>query len=139
MKNTHKKIVIADDDPDDRNLASIVFKELNLIHIVDFVTDGQELIDSLTKKVNSKSALPDVVLLDLNMPKKDGRTALKEIKSNPNLQHLNVIIFSTSSSDEDIKYTLALGAKNYIIKPSGYTELVTVFKSICEDISVNSI
>lgn len=138
MKNIHKKIVIADDDPDDRNLASIVFKELNLIHIVDFVTDGQELIDSLTKKVNSKSALPDVVLLDLNMPKKDGRTALKEIKSNPGLQHLNVIIFSTSSSDEDKKYTLALGAINYIIKPSGYNELVSVFKSICEEFFVTT-
>lgn len=131
--NLHKKIIIADDDPDDRNLASIAFKELNMMHSVDFVTDGQELIDSLTTKINSNHTLPDVILLDLNMPKKDGRVALKEIKSHPELKHLNIVVFSTSSAKEDIDYTMNLGAKNYIIKPSGYIELVAIFRSICKE------
>lgn len=135
--NLHKKIIIADDDPDDRNLASIAFKELNMMHSVDFVTDGQELIDCLTTKVNSSHSLPDVILLDLNMPRKDGRLALKEIKSHPDLQHLNIVVFSTSSAKEDIDYTMSLGAKNYIIKPSGYIELVAILRSICEEFVTN--
>jgi CheY-like chemotaxis protein len=136
--NVYKKILIADDDPDDRNLASIAFRELKMIHSVDFVTDGQELIDCLTRKVNSNSSLPDVILLDLNMPRKDGRIALKEIKSHPELNHLNVVVFSTSSSQEDIQHMKTLGARNYIIKPSGYLELVAIFKSICEEFVVNT-
>lgn len=135
--NIHKKIIIADDDPDDRNLASIAFKELNMMHSVGFVTDGQELIDCLTAKVNLSLSLPDIILLDLNMPRKDGRLALKEIKSHPGLQHLNIVVFSTSSAKEDIDYTMSLGAKNYIIKPSGYTELLAIFRSICQEFVTN--
>lgn len=131
--NLYKKIIIADDDPDDRNLASIAFKELNMGHSIDFVTDGQELLDYLTTKVNSNHTLPDVILLDLNMPKKDGRVALKEIKAHPDLKHLNIVVFSTSSAKEDIDYTMGLGARNYIIKPSGYIELVSIFRSICDE------
>ncbi|MFY9307419.1 MAG: response regulator [Bacteroidia bacterium] len=136
--NLHKKIIIADDDPDDRNLASIAFKELNMMHSVDFVTDGQELIDSLKNKINLSHSLPDVILLDLNMPRKDGRLALKEIKANPELCHLNIVVFSTSSAKEDIDYTMSLGAKNYIIKPSGYIELVNILRSVCEEFVVDS-
>ncbi len=136
--NLQKRIIIADDDPDDRNLASIAFKELNMIHSVDFVTDGQELIDFLNTKVGSNHSLPDVILLDLNMPRKDGRVALKEIKAHPELRHLNIVVFSTSSAKEDIDYTMSLGAKNYIIKPSGYIELVTIFRSICEEFVVDT-
>ncbi|MES2591107.1 MAG: response regulator [Bacteroidota bacterium] len=131
-----KKILMADDDPDDRNLALIAFRELNVIHTIDFVTDGQELIDDLLYKVASKTALPDIILLDLNMPKKDGRIALKEIKAHTDLNHLSVIIFSTSSSTEDINYVMSLGAKNYIIKPSGYVELVSIFRNICDELSI---
>ncbi len=127
---------MADDDPDDRNLALIAFKELNVIHTIDFVTDGQELIDHLMYKVTSNNSLPDVILLDLNMPKKDGRIALKEIKSHAELNHLNVIIFSTSSSTEDINYVMSLGAKSYIVKPAGYIELVSIFRNICDELSI---
>lgn len=130
-----KKILMADDDADDRNLALIAFRELNVIHTIDFVTDGQELIDDLLFKITCNTALPDVILLDLNMPKKDGRVALKEIKSHEKLNHLNVIIFSTSSSIEDISYVKGLGAKRYITKPAGYIELVSIFKNICDELT----
>jgi CheY-like chemotaxis protein len=126
------KIVIADDDPDDRNLASIAFKELKVNHGIDFVTNGQELIDYLILRLNLKMALPDLILLDLNMPKKNGKTALEEIKSNPDLRHLDIIIFSTSASDEDKNHMLDLGAKNYIVKPFGYAELLNIFRNICD-------
>jgi CheY-like chemotaxis protein len=128
------RILIADDDADDRSLASIAFKELNTEHEIDFVTDGQELVDYLGNKLKSNTPLPDLILLDLNMPRKDGRVALKEIKSNPKLKGLDVIIFSTSSSEEDKKYTLGLGAKNYFVKPADYSQLIEVFRHISEEV-----
>src|SRR5450432_3981260 len=106
------KILMTDDDSDDRLLALFAFKKLNVAHSMDFVANGQELIDYLVAKVDSNSELPDLILLDLNMPKKDGRVALKEIKANAKLKNLDIIIFSTSTSDIDKKYILDLGARS---------------------------
>jgi CheY-like chemotaxis protein len=131
------KILMADDDADDRTLASIALKELNTEHEIDFVNDGQELLDYLHHKITTRSLLPDLILLDLNMPRKDGRVALKEIKTNTAFRHLDVVIFSTSASEDDRKNTLSNGAKNYFVKPSDYNKLLEVFKTICEDL-VNS-
>ncbi len=125
---------MADDDADDRTLASIAFNELNTEHELEFATDGQELLDQLMSKVKKKSMLPDLILLDLNMPRKDGRVALKEIKTNPALRHLDVIIFSTSASEDDKRNTLGIGAKNYFVKPADYTKLLDIFKNICEEL-----
>ncbi|HWA34367.1 MAG TPA: response regulator [Cyclobacteriaceae bacterium] len=126
------KILMADNDTDDRLLASIAFKKLNMAHSLDFVTDGQELMDYLYARLKNKRPLPDLVILDLNMPKKDGRVALKEIKSNEQLKHLDVIIFSTSTYERDMTYTLGLGAKSYIVKPTDYNELIEVFRAMCD-------
>jgi two-component system, response regulator len=128
------KILIADDDADDRVFASMAFKEINNSLEVDFVKDGQELIEILSNSKSLNKRMPDLILLDLNMPRKDGRTALKEIKADPQLRDLNIIIFSTSASEADKKYTLALGAKEYIVKPSDYTKLISVFTSISEEL-----
>ena|SRR5450631_3683939 len=128
------KILMTDDDSDDRLLALFAFKKLNAAHSIDFVANGQELIDYLTSRVDSNSELPDLILLDLNMPKKDGRVALKEIKSNPKLKHLDIIIFSTSTSEKDKKYTLDLGARSYIVKPSNDDELIEIFRKICDEL-----
>jgi CheY-like chemotaxis protein len=128
------KILIADDDADDRTLASIALNELNTGHEIEFVNDGQQLMDYLQSSISKKGPLPDLILLDLNMPRKDGRVALKEIKSNPLLKHLDVVIFSTSASDDDKKNTLGNGAKNYFVKPSDYTRLLAVFRTICEEL-----
>ena|SRR5436190_21619909 len=124
------RILIADDDDDDRVLASTAFREIDITLIVDFARDGQELMDKLCGDLKRKLRLPDLLLLDLNMPKKDGRTALKEIKSRADLRDLNVIIFSTSTSEEDKTFTLGLGARDYIVKPSDYNKLMEVFRHI---------
>lgn len=128
------KILMTDDDSDDRLLALVAFKKLNVAHSIDFVTNGQELIDYLTTRLELNRELPDLILLDLNMPKKDGREALQEIKSNPKLKHLDVIIFSTSDSEKDKKLTLGLGARKYIVKPANQGELKQIFLQICNDL-----
>ena len=128
------KILMTDDDYDDRLLALIAFKKLNAAHSIDFVTNGQELINYLTSRLDLKRELPDLILLDLNMPLKDGREALQEIKSHPDLKHLDVIIFSTSNSEKDKNLTLGLGALKYIIKPADHVELREVFMQICNDL-----
>ena len=121
---------MAEDDVDDRTLASLAFSELPQLHELEFVHDGQQLLDNLHAKLSSNKPLPDLVLLDLNMPRKDGRTALKEIKECHELRQINVIIFSTSSAQEDVQYTLSLGAQQYFVKPSDYSELLEVWRRI---------
>lgn len=128
------KILMTDDDYDDRLLALIAFKNLNAANSIDFVTDGLELIDYLLTKLDLKQQLPDLILLDLNMPKKDGRTALREIKGHPKLKHLDVIIFSTSNSQQDKELSLGLGAREYIVKPVDQNELEEIFSQICDDL-----
>lgn len=128
------KILMADDDLDDQLIASLAFKRLNFAHSLDFVNNGQELLDHLNERVLTNKPLPDLVLLDLNMPKKDGRMALNEIKNNPKLVHLNVVIFSTSASEKDINYSISQGATRYIVKPSTFDELMEIFRGISEEV-----
>jgi CheY-like chemotaxis protein len=127
-------VLIADDDKDDWYFAGLAFKEAGLNHAVSFVKDGEELMEYLhqSQLAENMKALPDLILLDLNMPKKDGRVALKEIRSNPTFQGLNVAIFSTSISDEDKAYTTSLGVVRHIIKPFDFSELVLAIKDVCE-------
>lgn len=124
------KIVMADDDADDRYLSLFAFKRLKTTHTLEFVTDGQELINYLTSREDSKSELPDLILLDLNMPKRNGKETLLEIKSNPKLKHLPVIIFSTSNLPKDMDDTFGLGAENYVVKPSNLNKLMEAFHKI---------
>lgn len=128
------KILMTDDDSDDRLLALLAFKKLNLAHSLDFVENGEDLMEYLLSRANSDRELPDLILLDLNMPKMDGREALRLIKSNPKLAHLDIIIYSTSASEIDKKYSEDLGAKRYITKPSNQNELNWIFKSICDEL-----
>ena len=124
------RILVAEDDVDDRTLAMLAFSELKHSHELEFVCDGQQLVDTLTSKLRDNAPLPDLVLLDLNMPRKDGRTALKEIKEITELQKIEVVIFSTSSAPEDVQYTMSLGARRHFVKPSDFTELLHVCRSI---------
>jgi CheY-like chemotaxis protein len=130
------KILMTDDDSDDRMLALFAFKKLNVAHSIDFVNNGEELLDYLNARLASQRELPDLILLDLNMPKKDGREALREIKANAKLKDVDVIIFSTSNSEKDKKYTLDLGAKHYIVKPTKQEDLIKIFKNICDELVV---
>jgi CheY-like chemotaxis protein len=128
------KILIADDDADDRNLAAMAFEELNTEHEIEFVNDGQELVDMLGSLTRGGDKLPDLILLDLNMPRKDGRVALKEIKNNPAFRHIEVHILSTSTSEEDKKFTQQQGAKNYFVKPTNFEALMRILKTVCEEL-----
>lgn len=115
-------ILIADDDEDDKFLLKSAFEESGIDAPLSFVDNGQELLDFLQKA----KKLPSIILLDLNMPKKDGREALKEIKENPKFRSIPILILTTSNSPEDIKNCYFLGANCFITKPSTFEGLMKV-------------
>ena len=122
-------ILMADDDPDDRLLACEAFEESRLANELYLVEDGEELMDYLYRRgeYNETSApRPGVILLDLNMPRKDGREALREIKADPDLRRIPVVVLTTSKAEEDILRTYDLGVNSFIVKPVTFTDLVEV-------------
>lgn len=121
-------IVIVDDDSDDRGLIKDAFLENN--HGRDFILleNGDSLIEFL-KKI-PESEYPALILLDLNMPGKDGREALKEIKKDPKMHHIPVVVFSTSSLDKDRLISYELGANCFLTKPSSYQEMIFLTDAI---------
>ena len=127
-------ILIADDDPDDRELTRDALKECRLANDVHFVEDGEELMDYLNRRGEHKErrsqALPGLILLDLNMPRKDGREALKEIKAHPDLRRIPIVVLTTSKADEDILRTYDLGVNSYVTKPVTFDSLVETIKVI---------
>jgi CheY-like chemotaxis protein len=136
MKNGKKSVVIlvADDDPEDCLFIKDAFKEGLLANGLRFVEDGEELMDYLRHQGKfedpSLSPRPGIILLDLNMPKKDGREALKEIKSDPDLRSIPVVILTTSKDEEDILRSYGLGANSYVTKPVTFAGLVNAIKSL---------
>jgi CheY-like chemotaxis protein len=127
-------ILMADDDPDDRFMAREAFNEAMLINDLRFVEDGEELMDYLChrgKYSDPKSApRPGLILLDLNMPKKDGREALSEMKANADLRRIPVVILTTSKAEEDIIRTYDLGSNSYITKPVSFESLVMTMRAL---------
>ncbi len=129
-------ILIADDDPDDRLLLREAFEERWPESQVWFAHDGVELVRVLNGKASPIGdarmpyTWPDLIILDLNMPLKDGREVLREIKSDPSLRAIPTIIMTTSANDVDIRHCYDAGANSYIIKPSSYSELLDVVSSL---------
>lgn len=127
-------ILMAEDDEDDRLLAEDAFVESSLANPLFFVEDGEELLDYLYHRGcyadPEKFPLPGLILLDLNMPKKDGREALKEIKSDANLRHIPIVVLTTSKEEEDIVRSYSLGVNSFIVKPVTFEQLVEVIKYI---------
>jgi CheY-like chemotaxis protein len=127
-------ILIADDDADDRQMTKEALEENYLLNDLRFVTDGEELMNYLYRKGEysdpKNSPRPGLILLDLNMPKKDGREALKEIKSDPELKSIPVIVLTTSKAEGDILKTYNLGVNCFISKPVSFNEMIEVTKSI---------
>jgi CheY-like chemotaxis protein len=125
-------IVIADDDADDRLMAKEALEECRLANDIDFVEDGVELMDYL--RANGKYAAagtrkkPGLIILDLNMPKMDGREALREIKADPSLRRIPVVVMTTSKAEEDIYRTYDLGVNSFITKPVTFDGLVSVMR-----------
>ncbi|MGD1889453.1 MAG: response regulator [Cyclobacteriaceae bacterium] len=136
MNLAHHKtttILMADDDPDDRILTKDALEENRLANDLHFVEDGEELMDYLHQrgKYSEQNApFPGLILLDLNMPRKDGREALAEIKAHPKLKHIPVIVLTTSKAEEDIFKTYDLGVSSFITKPVTFEDLVQVTKAI---------
>ena len=131
MENDYINIILADDDRDDRLFFTDAFDELGMNTKVNTYNDGVELMDFL----NSEDAImPNVLFLDLNMPKKSGIECLNEIKANSKMSEIAIAIYSTSASEEDIEETFVLGANIYIKKPSDFKALKKV---LAEVVSIN--
>ncbi len=127
-------ILLAEDDEDDYVLISEALKESKIANTIKWVKDGVELMDYLLRQGAyedpQSSPKPYLILLDLNMPRKDGREALREIKSNPKLRHIPVVVLTTSSMDEDLIASYDLGVNSYIRKPVNFSDFVEVVKTL---------
>lgn len=127
-------ILMADDDIDDRMLTKEALEESRVRNNLYFVEDGEELLDYLNgrgKYADAEQApRPGLILLDLNMPKKDGREALREIKANPDLRRIPVVIMTTSKAEEDIFRSYDLGANSFITKPVTFERLVDLMRTL---------
>jgi CheY-like chemotaxis protein len=125
-------ILLADDDPDDRLLVKEAFAENRLINELFAVQDGEELMEFLNKrgKYKDSTVVPGLLLLDLNMPRKSGLEALKEIKENEHLRRLPVVILTTSKAEEDILRSYDLGVNSFIVKPVTFEALVELVKEL---------
>ena len=128
------RILVAEDDADDRMMIKDAFEESRLGNPVDFVEDGVQLMNYLQREGGYASMAdlpyPGFILLDLNMPRKDGRTALREIKASPVLQRIPIVILTTSKAEEDIVRTYNLGVNSFICKPVTFDSLVEIVKTV---------
>ena len=120
-------ILIADDDPDDRYLISRAFKDILLPEKLQFVENGNQLVNYLENNLNDDE-LPGLIVLDLNMPVMDGIETLKHLKSQPRYKDIPVVIFSTSRNPSEAILVRELGAADFIIKPTSYTEVKAAVK-----------
>ena len=127
---------MAEDDLDDQFLIKEAIADSEFNSNIHFVNDGTELLDYLHRKGSytekEKWPLPDLILLDLNLPRMDGREALKEIKADSRLRRIPVVILTTSKAEQDILGSYLLGASGFISKPIKYDELVKIMRTIAD-------
>jgi len=130
------KILMADDDEDDRMFAEEALEEARFTNVLHTVEDGVELMDYLYHRGQFSDVqahpLPDLILLDLNMPRKDGREALAEIKADPDpaIHGIPIVVLTTSDSEADVQQAYDLGVNSYITKPVSFDGLVEVMKTL---------
>lgn len=127
-------VLVAEDDPDDRELTQEAFAESRLAGDLRFVGDGQELLDYLRRQGAyadpSASPWPGVILLDLNMPRMDGREALREIRAEPRFHRIRIVVMTTSRAEEDVARSYDLSATSYIVKPVTFEGLREVVRTL---------
>lgn len=127
-------ILVADDDADDRLMIEEALKENRLANDLHFVRDGEELMDYVRRRGEytdpGRSPRPGLILLDLNMPKKDGREVLRELKSDASLRDIPVVVLTTSKAEEDIYRTYNLGVNSFITKPVTFESLVQIMREL---------
>jgi CheY-like chemotaxis protein len=127
-------ILLADDDEEDRELTRDALQSSRLANEMHFVVDGQDLMDYLQRTgrysdPEVEAPRPGIILLDLNMPKKDGREALAEIKADESLRRIPVVVLTTSKDEEDVLRTYDLGASSFITKPVTFAGLVEALRT----------
>jgi CheY-like chemotaxis protein len=129
-------ILLADDDEDDRILTADALRVSKLANDLRTVSDGEQLMDYLYHRGEyappASSPRPGLVLLDLNMPRKDGREALREMKADPGLRSIPVLVLTTSKAEEDVERTYNLGANSFIVKPVTFDDLVEAMRVATE-------
>ena len=127
-------ILMADDDEDDRLFTRDALAENRIINDLYFVEDGEDLMDYLYQRGDYSEAgvapHPTLILLDLNMPRKDGREALEEIKNDPELRRIPIVVLTTSKAEEDILKTYDLGVNSFITKPVDFQSMVHIMKTL---------
>mgnify|MGYP006281753435 FL=1 len=127
-------VLMAEDDEEDRMFVQEAWDENRLNNDLRFVTDGEELMDYLERKGEygdtKEAPRPGIILLDLNMPRKDGREALQEIKANPELRHIPVVVLTSSKAEEDILRSYDLGVSSYLVKPVTFDKLLNLIKEM---------
>lgn len=125
-------ILMADDDEDDRMMTQEALEQSRVLNDLQFVKDGQELLDYLRRENGFEDEelypMPNIILLDLNMPRVDGRAALKLLKEDPDLRRIPVVILTTSKAEEDMLKGYDLGAASYITKPVGFEDLIQLMQ-----------
>ena len=125
-------ILVAEDDADDRLLIEDALTDARLANDLHFVVDGEDLMDYLHRRGQyagpNRPPRPGVILLDLNMPRKDGREALEEIKADPKLRRIPVVVLTTSKAEEDILRSYDLGVSGFIVKPVTFETLIEVMR-----------
>jgi CheY-like chemotaxis protein len=124
-------VLVAEDDPDDRQLLRDAFAEIGYTDNLRFVRDGEELMAYLLQRdACAVTPKPQIILLDFNLPRKDGREALAEIKRHPKLKKIPVIVLTTSSYEHDISFAYETGANSYITKPATFAQLCQIIGSL---------
>lgn len=127
-------ILMADDDAEDRMLVRDALAETGLVHELHCVCDGEELFDYLLGRGQfarqDDAARPQLILLDLKMPKKDGREVLRQLKSDPHLRHIPVVVLTTSTADDDVNFSYQMGVNSYITKPASFGALVELMATL---------
>jgi CheY-like chemotaxis protein len=134
--SAHQLILMADDDADDRLLVQDALLECHLSDYVRFVADGEELMDYLLRQGKfsepASAPVPGLILLDLNMPRKDGREALQEIRAHAELRRIPIVVFTTSRADMDIGKIYDLGANSFVSKPVAFDTLVKILNVLAQ-------
>jgi CheY-like chemotaxis protein len=134
LKTAHMlQVLMADDDEDDCMFARDAFEKSGILGVVDFVADGAELLEYLS----GSDVLPALILLDLNMPRKNGQQALKEIKATPAFQNIPVVILTTSRQEKDVEFCRKHGASSFLTKPSSFSEWIEIMKSLAEELQTS--
>jgi two-component system response regulator len=128
-------VLMADDDVDDCSLATEAFKIAHVGNPLRCLSDGEKLIDYLRDclaRQMSGACFPALILLDLNMPRMDGRETLQVLKADPNMRGIPVVVWTTSRSEDDVRRARAAGCDDYIVKPSSFTEMVGIVRNLGE-------